>query len=152
MSKRYSTPHRTRTIKTRVTEEEHADFMERLTTYGMSQSEFIRQAITGATVNPIITVSPVNDGLLAAVGRLTKEYSKIGSNLNQIVRYLNEYGAPYNTLSSEIRAACPTRGLPHFFFELRRGELRHCLPAGQSPLWEKPAEGGRKESPLHHQL
>ena len=32
-----------------VTEEEHADFMERLTAYGMSQSEFIRQAITGAT-------------------------------------------------------------------------------------------------------
>ena len=105
MSKRYNTPHRTRTIKTRVTEEEHADFMERLTAYGMSQSKFIRQAITGATVKPIITVSPVNDGLLAAVGRLTKEYSKIGSSLNQIARYLNKYGVPYNTLSSEVRAA-----------------------------------------------
>ena len=33
MSKRYNTPHRTRTIKTRMTEEEHADFMERLTAY-----------------------------------------------------------------------------------------------------------------------
>ena len=53
MSKRYNTPHRDRIIKTRVTEEEHADFMERLTAYGMSQSEFIRQAITGATVKPI---------------------------------------------------------------------------------------------------
>ena len=36
MSKRYNTPHRTHIIKTRVTEEEHADFMERLTAYGMS--------------------------------------------------------------------------------------------------------------------
>lgn len=71
MSKRYNTPHRTHIIKTRVTEEEHADFMERLTAYGMSQSEFIRQAITGATVKPIIIVSPVNDELLAAVGRRT---------------------------------------------------------------------------------
>lgn len=53
MSKRYNTPHRTHIIKTRVTEEEHADFMERLTAYGMSQSEFIRQAITGATVSCI---------------------------------------------------------------------------------------------------
>ena len=35
MSKRYNTPHRTHIIKTRVTEEEHADFMERLTAYGM---------------------------------------------------------------------------------------------------------------------
>ena len=105
MPKSYNTPHRTRTIKTRLTEEEHADFMERLTAYGMSQSEFIRQAITGATITPIITVSPINDEMLAAVGRLTGEYGKIGGNLNQIARYLNEYGAPYNTLSSEVRAA-----------------------------------------------
>ena len=34
MSKRYNTPHRTHIIKTRVTEEEHADFMERLTVLG----------------------------------------------------------------------------------------------------------------------
>ncbi|MDE6456258.1 MAG: plasmid mobilization relaxosome protein MobC [Dysosmobacter sp.] len=104
LSKRYNTPHRDRIIKTRVTEEEHADFMERLTAYGMSQSEFIRQAITGATVKPIITVSPVNDELLAAVGRLTGECGKIGGNLNQIARYLNEYGTPYTTLAAEVRA------------------------------------------------
>ena len=36
----------------------------------MSQAEFIRQAITGAAIRPIITVSPVNDELLAAVGKL----------------------------------------------------------------------------------
>ena len=105
MSKRYTPPHRTRTIKTRMTEEEYADFMEHLTAYDMNQSEFIRQAITGVTVKPIITVSPVNDELLAAVGRLTGEYGKIGSNLNQIARYLNEYGSPYNVLSAEVRAA-----------------------------------------------
>ena len=57
------------------------------------------------TVKPIITVSPVNDELLAAVGRLTGEYGKIGGNLNQIARYLNEYEAPYNALSAEVRAA-----------------------------------------------
>ena len=107
MPKRYNTPHRTHIIKTRMTEEEHADFMERLTAYGMNQSEFIRQAITGVTVKPSITVSPVNDELLAAVDRLTGEYGKIGSNLNQIARYLNEYGAPYNALASEVRAALP---------------------------------------------
>lgn len=71
----------------------------------MSQSEFIRQAITRATIRPIVTVSPVNDELLAAVGKLTAEYGRIGGNLNQIARYLNEYGVPYNALSGEIRAA-----------------------------------------------
>ena len=71
----------------------------------MSQAEFIRQAITGAAIRPIITVSPVNDELLAAVGKLTAEYGRIGGNLNQIARYLNEYGAPYHALSGEVRAA-----------------------------------------------
>ena len=52
-----------------------------------------------------ITVSPVNDELLSAVGKLTAEYGKIGGNLNQIARCLNEYGAPYNALSHEVRAA-----------------------------------------------
>ena len=84
MIKTYNTPKRTHIVKPRLDDEEHADFMERLTAYGMSQSEFIRQAITGATVKPIIIVSPVNDELLASIGRLTGEYGKIGGNLNQI--------------------------------------------------------------------
>ena len=70
-----------------------------------SQAEFIRQAITRATIRPIVTVSPVNDELLSAVGRLTAEYGKIGGNLNQLARALNEYGTPCNALSVEVRAA-----------------------------------------------
>ena len=105
MRKRYNTPHRSRVVKTRMTEEEYAEFAQRLSAYNMSQAEFIRQAITGAAIRPIITVSPVNDELLAAVGKLTAEYGRIGGNLNQIARYLNEYGAPYNALSGEVRAA-----------------------------------------------
>ena len=96
MRKRYNTPHRSRVVKTRMTEEEYAEFAERLSAYNMSQAEFIRQAIT---------VSPVNDELLAAVGKLTAEYGRIGGNLNQIARYLNEYGVPYNALSGEVRVA-----------------------------------------------
>ena len=43
--KRYNMPHRSRVVKTRLTDEEYADFTARLAPYGMSQSEFIRQAI-----------------------------------------------------------------------------------------------------------
>ena len=99
MKKKYNTPHRSHVVKTRMTEEEYADFTERLKHYDMSQAEFIRQAITRATIRPIVTVSPVNDELLTA------EYGKIGGNLNQIARVLNEYGTPYNALSVEVRAA-----------------------------------------------
>ena len=98
MRKRYNTPHRSRVVKTRMTEEEYAEFAERLSAYNMSQAEFIRQAITGAAIRPIITVSPVNDELLA-------EYGRIGGNLNQIARTLNEWHSPYPQLAGEVRAA-----------------------------------------------
>ena len=88
IGKRYNTPHRSHVVKTRMTEEEYADFTERLKNYDMSQAEFIRQAITRATIRPIVTVSPVNDELLSAIGKL-----------------IAEYGTPYNTLSVEVRAA-----------------------------------------------
>ena len=53
MRKRYNTPHRSRVVKTRMTEEEYAEFAQRLSAYNMSQAEFIRQAITGAAMKPI---------------------------------------------------------------------------------------------------
>lgn len=105
MPKRYNTPHRRHVVKTRMTDEEYADFTGRLAAYEISQSEIIRQAIRGAAIRPVITVSPVNDELLSAIRKLTAEYGKIGGNLNQIARCLNEYGAPYNALSQEVRAA-----------------------------------------------
>ena len=103
--KRYNTPHRSRVVKTRLTDEEYADFTARLAPYGMSQSEFIRQAITRATIRPIDTVSPVNDELLAAVGKLTAEYGRIGGNLNQIARTLNEWHSPYPAMAKELKDA-----------------------------------------------
>ena len=45
------------------------------------------------------------DERLSAVGKLTAEYGRIGGNLNQIARCLNEYGVTYNALSGEVRAA-----------------------------------------------
>ena len=87
MRKKYNTPHRSRVVKTRLSEDEYADFTAR------------------ATIRPVVQVSSVNDELLSAVGKLTAEYGRIGGNLNQIARYLNEYGVPYNTLSGEVRAA-----------------------------------------------
>ena len=44
--KKYNTPHRHRVIKTRLTEEEYAEFSERVSLCKMSQAEFIRQALT----------------------------------------------------------------------------------------------------------
>ena len=103
MSKTYNTPKRNHIIKTRLDDEEHNEFLRRMELYGMSQSEFIRQAVSGAPVKPIITVHPVNDELLSAIGKLTAEYGRIGNNLNQIARSLNEWHSPYPEIAKELR-------------------------------------------------
>ena len=108
MRKKYNTPHRSRVVKTRLSEDEYADFTARLAPYGISQSEFLRQAIRRATIRPVVHVSSVNDELLSAVGKLTAEYGRIGGNLNQIARYLNEYGVPYNTFPARYAPPYPT--------------------------------------------
>ena len=105
MPKKYNTPKRSVVVKTRMTEEEYADFTERAKFCGISQSEFIRRAIDDAVIKPIITVSPVNEKLLSTVGQLTAQLGKVGGNLNQIARYLNEHSVPYNKLYSDVRAA-----------------------------------------------
>ena len=105
MPKRYNTPHRSRVVKTRLSEEEYADFTARLAPYGISQSEFLRQAIRRTAIRPVIHVSAVNDELLSAVGKLTAEYGRIGGNLNQIARAINDWHNPYPQLAAEVRAA-----------------------------------------------
>lgn len=105
MRKKYNTRHRSRVVKTRLSEDEYADFTARLAPYGISQSEFLRQAIRRATIRPVLHVSSVNDELLSAVGKLTAEYGRIGGNLNQIARTLNEWHSPYPAMAKELREA-----------------------------------------------
>ena len=105
MSKSYQTPKRKIVVKTRMTEEEFTDFTERVKFCRISQSEFIRRAIDDVVIKPIITVSPINEKLLTAVGTLTAQLGKVGGNLNQIARYLNEHRVPYNTLYVDVQSA-----------------------------------------------
>ena len=131
MPKTYNTPKRTFVVKTRLTEEEHDFFMERMKNYEMSQSEFIRQAIDGAVVKPIIRVNPVNDEVLATLGKLIAEYGKIGNNINQIARTLNEWRN-------------------HDW--MWRGRFRYRVYAGKSPLRQKPKTRRCEKPPLHYFL
>lgn len=56
-----------------------------------------------AEARVIITVHPVNDQLLSVIGKLTAEYGRIGNNLNQIARSLNEWHSPYPEMAKELR-------------------------------------------------
>ena len=105
MTKTYNTPKRTHIVKTRLDDEEHTEFMRQLNIYGMSQAEFIREAISGATIRPVIVASNINDALLEAIGKLTTEYGRVGNNLNQIARHLNEWRSPYPAMAKELQDA-----------------------------------------------
>ena len=122
MRKKYNTPHRSRVVKTRLSEDEYADFTARLAPYGISQSEFLRQAIRRATIRPVVHVSSVNDELLSAVGKLTAEYGASGPAA--------PHGLP-RTKAAVRGAGAPRRGgrdtawplLPRSCFTLRPGLL-----------------------------
>ena len=103
--KTYQTPHRTRIVKTRLSEEEYEEFRHRCDVYQVSQSEWLRQLIRTGRVHTTIRATLTSDELLEAVGKLTAQYGKIGSNLNQIARFLQTQGTPYNALSEEVRTA-----------------------------------------------
>ena len=92
MKKMYNTPHRGCIVKTRLTKEERQDFEEKCRTLSISQSEYLRQAIFSGKVSTTIRVTANNEEMLTAVSNLVAQYGKIGSNLNQIARHLNEYG------------------------------------------------------------
>ncbi len=105
MPKKYNTPHRSMTVKTRLTKEEYAAFEEVAALCGVSKAAYIRKAITGVTLKPTIVITAVNDELLKKLDDLIAQYGKIGGNLNQIARHLNEYGTPYADLEKEVRNA-----------------------------------------------
>lgn len=101
----YNTPKRSCVVKTRLTEEERRAFEDKCAALSMSQSAYIRQAIFYSRITPVIRVTAHSEELLSALSSLVAQYGKIGGNLNQIARFLNECGTPYNALSGEVRAA-----------------------------------------------
>ncbi|NCB93713.1 MAG: plasmid mobilization relaxosome protein MobC [Clostridia bacterium] len=101
MKKNYNTPKRKHYVKTMLSEEERADFDERLAITGLPQSEFIRQAIFTAQVKTTVEM----ECNIEQLERLIAEYGKIGSNLNQIARYFNSGGTATQHIITDIRTA-----------------------------------------------
>ena len=89
MAKKYNTPHRTHVIKTRLDDEEYAAFTKCCRLYGMSQTDMIRKAITGAEIHPIIRVGGISQEYLNALNVTNREIIRVGNNLNQISRAFN---------------------------------------------------------------
>ena len=79
--------------------------MDRCKLLQMSQANVLRQALAKQTIKPTIHVSMVDDAMLQEVGKLTAEFGKIGSNLNQIAKALNANGTFDSALAQSLRDA-----------------------------------------------
>ena len=100
----YDTPKRKNVVKTRLDDAELAVVDWRAEQSGISRSEYLRRMIFGVFL-PTIQVTCRDDAMLAAIGKLTTAYDRIGNNLNQIARRLNTYDEPYPELADEIKDA-----------------------------------------------
>lgn len=101
MTKKYNTPKRDCYIRARLTKAEKADFDTRLVDSGLTQTEFIRQAVFHSKINITIQTECSIEQLHALIA----EYGKIGSNLNQIARHLNEGGTATKEIIDDVRNA-----------------------------------------------
>ena len=71
-------------------------FNKKVKRSGLSREAYLRHLVNGLVPQ---------DAPPPAYYDFMRELHRIGGNLNQIARYLNEYGVPYNALSGEVRAA-----------------------------------------------
>ena len=71
-------------------------FSKKVKRSGLSREAYLRHLVNGLVPQ---------DAPPPAYYDFMRELHRIGGNLNQIARYLNEYGAPYNALSGEVHAA-----------------------------------------------
>ena len=83
-------------VQVRLDNKEYQGFMKAVRKSGLSQEVYLRHLINGVVPQ---------DAPPPAYYDFMRELHRIGGNLNQIARYLNEYGVPYNALSGEVRAA-----------------------------------------------
>ncbi len=95
----YDPERRTYFVHARMNEEEWQTFLAQVESLGITQSEFIRQAVTTAAVK--VTVQPVYDS--EVLDEIAAQCGKIGSNINQIARHLNENNPIEARLIKECR-------------------------------------------------
>ncbi|MDO5408954.1 MAG: plasmid mobilization relaxosome protein MobC [Lachnospiraceae bacterium] len=81
----YQPERRTHIAHARMNDAEWEQFLSQLEKLGVSQSDFIRQAILTAQVK--VTVQPIYNS--EVLDEIAAQYGKIGSNLNQIAHHLN---------------------------------------------------------------
>ena len=99
--KKEETLAKTKDVHLRMNETEYDLLAERAKANSMTVSDFIRNALVNQKV--IIKYEITAD--VPEIKKLISEFGKIGSNLNQIARHLNEWRSPYPAMAKELQDA-----------------------------------------------
>ena len=99
--KKEETLAKTKDVHLRMNETEYDLLAERAKANSMTVSDFIRNALVNQKV--IIKYEITAD--VPEIKKLISEFGKIGSNLNQIARRLNEWHSPYPAMAKELQNA-----------------------------------------------
>ena len=97
--KKEKTLAKTKDVHLRMNETEYDLLAERAKANSMTVSDFVRSALDNQKV--IIKYEITAD--VPEINKLISEFGKIGSNLNQIVRYFNQGGILSSEMRNEIR-------------------------------------------------
>ena len=99
--KKEETLAKTKDVHLRMNETEYDLLAERAKANSMTVSDFIRNALVNQKV--IIKYEITAD--VPEIKKLISEFGKIGSNLNQIARHLNQDGNATKEIVKEVRSA-----------------------------------------------
>ena len=99
--KKEETLAKTKDVHLRMNETEYVLLAERAKANSMTVSDFVRSALDNQKV--IIKYEITAD--VPEIKKLISEFGKIGSNLNQIARHLNEWHSPYPVMAKELQDA-----------------------------------------------
>ena len=97
--KKEETLAKTKDVHLRMNETEYDLLAERAKANSMTVSDFVRSALDNQKV--IIKYEITAD--VPEIKKLISEFGKIGSNLNQIVRYFNQGGIPMWSIYRQLK-------------------------------------------------
>ena len=99
--KKEETLAKTKDVHLRMNETEYDLLAERAKANSMTVSDFVRSALD----NQKVIIKYEINADIPEIKKLISEFGKIGSNLNQIARHLNEWHSPYPVMAKELQDA-----------------------------------------------
>lgn len=135
---------RTRQVKTRMTEAEHAAFLARADKAGLAAAAFLR-AVALKDPGPRAQRRVPADA--QAMRQVLGHLGKTGSNLNQIARYLHTGGMPETVLPDIRESLADLARIRGLIYDALGKDPDHARAVDLAPPADQASPSGRKSVP-----